>query len=1189
MGISASKKNEIMYELLEQELIKKRYYKSKKEYIFYSRELKHMLYHELGKNEKELLHREAGDIIIKYVNFGKKYILEEMIYQLSKTNRNKIALETILNKAIEYKKKHRADSQYLWELAYSIVSSNKDYEKDYNSLYILKKLVEIYFSKGKEVDIEFHIEELKKIARMQNNIYYKIKSKYFEVDYLFLKNQLKEADPILKSMYKLAARHNLYSGEIMTLYLISKQAFYRNDWYVLVDAAENLIRLSHEKNFDKFLPGIYNILGAYNKHKGNHRESIDNFQRSISYYKASDNILEIIKPINNIGGVYFEHYKDTEKALGYFKEGYELAKEHNLTYGLALFSLNLGEIYIEKLNIEKSLDYTKKSKEISLSRDDFRMTMMATINLIKIYLYRDDIKIVFDNFADLKKLVKENVMSTQLEVEYHSLLAKMYGCFGNMNKALKNIKLVKTIYIDYNQKEYNKSILNEVYFRGHLNRKISTEDKNIVFNILKNYKKENISNEALLIILEISQLSVVNREIEFTKSLIEIYKKLMPSEEIEEIEIFRKSIENVIDFDSEILKELETADINKYSLNIRFGLHYNLFINLRDKGKYKKAIYHLLKYFGNLMYVVDHIENIKLKKQYLESRKSDFIKKEVSRLIKLEFGKNINSTKLECINSKNINKYFSINEIVVSLKEDEIDSIFYSYYDKNEIKDLWELISSMGEDFQNNLDMILDYICRDTLAEKGFIVLHDNDTNNYEVVASCGKKSMEKFDLNRLVYLDREKEGIFVNKNLMDLNGNLFDFLPRENMGFLGAPIGYNNENADKELRKNTNVNYGKHKGYIYLETESYINKFNFENFKKIKSLAKLIDLIIENHKLKDISSRDRLTNAMTRKYFDISLEKFLNENFKKEVEFSLLMIDLDDFKGINDNYGHLMGDKVLREIAQKLKENIRMTDLLCRYGGDEFTIALLDTSLNEGINIAEKIRNRVEKSKVAGIGRGLTITVGVSHYPSHGKYKKELMKRGDEALYFAKEKLGKNSVASWDHISSKSDEIGSSGSQIAGRYMVDENMASTILKTTNLIEEKISIEEKGSIFLDILIKSLNAKETHLVFIEGSKIASSIVKIKNLKDSKSAKYKLNIIYKALSTRKPEYFIDWENYDGINPLSGMPNWNSIIYIPLIKKGNIKGIVYLSVPIREKEFNSNDFNLAKLLSNIFLANF
>lgn len=281
---------------------------------------------------------------------------------------------------------------------------------------------------------------------MQNNVYYRIKSKYFEVDYLLLKNELKEADPILKYMYELATRRNLYSGEIMTLYLISKQAFYRNNWYVLVDAAKKLINLSKENNFDKFLPGIYNVLGVYNKHKGNHKEAIDNFQKSISYYKASDNISEIVKPINNIGGVYFEHYKDDEKALEYFREGYELAKEHSLTYGLALFSLNLGEIYIEKLDMEKALDYTKKSKEISLSRDDFRITTMATINLIKIHLYRDDIKIVFDNFLDLKKLVKENIMSTQLEVEYHFLLAKLYGYLKNMNKALKNIKLVKAIY-----------------------------------------------------------------------------------------------------------------------------------------------------------------------------------------------------------------------------------------------------------------------------------------------------------------------------------------------------------------------------------------------------------------------------------------------------------------------------------------------------------------------------------------------------------------------------------------------------------------------------------------------------------------------------------------------------------------------------------------------------------------------
>ena len=160
-------------------------------------------------------------------------------------------------------------------------------------------------------------------------------------------------------------------------------------------------------------------------------------------------------------------------------------------------------------------------------------------------------------------------------------------------------------------------------------------------------------------------------------------------------------------------------------------------------------------------------------------------------------------------------------------------------------------------------------------------------------------------------------------------------------------------------------------------------------------------NLVLEE-KLKNLSLYDYLTTIYNRKYLDrvISREKARNKRYGNR--FSLILFDIDHFKNVNDRYGHLNGDGVLKRITAKVQEHLRAEDVFCRYGGEEFIIVLSDIGKNEAYQVAEKIRKLVEELKWDFSPDPITVSCGVTEYQSR-ETQDAMIKRADEALYKAK------------------------------------------------------------------------------------------------------------------------------------------------------------------------------------------
>ncbi len=161
------------------------------------------------------------------------------------------------------------------------------------------------------------------------------------------------------------------------------------------------------------------------------------------------------------------------------------------------------------------------------------------------------------------------------------------------------------------------------------------------------------------------------------------------------------------------------------------------------------------------------------------------------------------------------------------------------------------------------------------------------------------------------------------------------------------------------------------------------------------------------------LATTDGLTELYNHRYFQEQIRMQVEQAKRYSTNFSLIIIDIDFFKKFNDTFGHQSGDAVLRQVAQTLKKNVRSTDIVCRYGGEEMSIILPNTIKDEAFTTAQKICNRVAEKKFKLIGdkeTGVTISLGVATFPFDGDTAQKIIEAADKKLYEAKNN-GRNQV----------------------------------------------------------------------------------------------------------------------------------------------------------------------------------
>lgn len=196
----------------------------------------------------------------------------------------------------------------------------------------------------------------------------------------------------------------------------------------------------------------------------------------------------------------------------------------------------------------------------------------------------------------------------------------------------------------------------------------------------------------------------------------------------------------------------------------------------------------------------------------------------------------------------------------------------------------------------------------------------------------------------------------------------------------------------------------------------SYRRRFSPEDIKIFSFIAyqltNVLFLIRLISQIRDISIKDSLTGIYNRRYFDEILQHEYLRAKRYSLPLSLIMIDIDFFKSINDTFGHLVGDHVLKELAKIIKNSIRQVDIVARFGGEEFAVILPNTRLEEAANIAERLRSIIENTEIRINCQKIRVTIsgGVSSLKKDASSKDVLIDQADRALLKAKAS-GRNKI----------------------------------------------------------------------------------------------------------------------------------------------------------------------------------
>ncbi len=219
-----------------------------------------------------------------------------------------------------------------------------------------------------------------------------------------------------------------------------------------------------------------------------------------------------------------------------------------------------------------------------------------------------------------------------------------------------------------------------------------------------------------------------------------------------------------------------------------------------------------------------------------------------------------------------------------------------------------------------------------------------------------------------------------------------------------------NLENIEKKTQ-NKNLNVEELLKEILNEVHSLKEQNESLKVKLQEAQLQISELKEELQQTKREATIDFLTKIPNRMSFMRALRDFVRDYYERKYPFALIMVDIDHFKNINDTYGHLCGDKVLKAVAETLKLNLRARDIIGRYGGEEFGIILPGVNLAQAVSIAERLRKAVEGITIDcnGVPIKVTISLGVATMKD-GLDEEKLISLADEALYLAK-RSGRNRV----------------------------------------------------------------------------------------------------------------------------------------------------------------------------------
>ncbi len=315
------------------------------------------------------------------------------------------------------------------------------------------------------------------------------------------------------------------------------------------------------------------------------------------------------------------------------------------------------------------------------------------------------------------------------------------------------------------------------------------------------------------------------------------------------------------------------------------------------------------------------------------------------------------------------------------------------------------------DDLKRLISVILDKAIETVNAEKGSLMLYDAQDNTLQVKVVYGLKDKKHEDdiNNGIVECQKMSPDSGIAGKVFSEKKSIITNLGGNDPRFSQL----SNDNNVSSLICVPLIAKGECIGIINITNKKNGKLFNKKDLEFVEALANQAAIAVDNAQLYELATKDGLTKLYIHRHFYFLLESEIKRVQRYHHVLSLLMMDIDNFKQVNDTYGHLVGDMVLKEIAATIQKTIRHVDIPARYGGEEFTIILPETAALNAVIIAERLRERISEIEVKIDENTVlrpTVSIGIAEFPNAATGIKELIDCADKALYVSKEN-GKNCI----------------------------------------------------------------------------------------------------------------------------------------------------------------------------------
>lgn len=1143
---------------LAQNIIKKTSKMYTDEYMIVNKILQKTLYDELDYPRRIEIHKK----IVQKMQKLRVFNIYEFIWHAEKAE----LFEDAVNYCIKYKNKIKKECSHIayidiFEKIYTFISNNNNDKK----LDILIILAESYLENDNLIKCQKKIELAEKVITKPNTNKISVAKLYIikTIQEIQLKsNPEKIVRSLALAEKSTAEANNTYTQLFFDRARIAFLQYKKNYTKAIEEAKKTILKCGNLKEFKLIKTKVLLALANNQFYLNQYKEAEKTYLATLKTVKevGDTNIEDII--FNNLAIIREQIYRDFDAAISYYTK---ILKNNNISgnpLSQTLALLNLGITYSHFYDYETAYSICNQAikKIIQNSYNDkifFAYSFMYHI-LLSMCMYDKmaEIEIKIEKILKNKNIVKD---SYEINI-FNQTKAIFYYAMGNFEGANKiqdkntdsqdEIEDVESIFPSLCIN------LNKIA-QGKENSTKKLEDD--LSKIISNPKfLNNIYIIFYELIYYLRKIIIFRYDIDFRK-IIKMVLDIKCNSDYPLIKASLLFLEAYIDPQNAEKKLIEALSLieNKYTLdlsidiNIKLGLIYlNNNINMAMINfveaqklidifikklplKFRKIYFNAHHYGLPSLIICDYIN---------KDMKPDY-KNLIDALSYEQTKRLLSKNNIEKLKN---NPAFILN-IIVQTKQ---SGVF-----KN--KSIDNIIEKFTDDFLQNIKILLNFTALNLLANSADVFITTNDGKIKSLFNFGKNKAIE--EIAQLIELSTYKTA----------NVKTDD----EISSHLVIPINchYNKQTGNTVT------------GYLVFVSNKEINNFGNFGIRFCLNIENIFSFLIESYKVQQEAATDKLTSALTKKYTEDALSDLLTASKIKNSIFAILMYDLDKFKKINDTFGHQIGDTVLRAVAGTVLNILKKGQILGRVGGEEFIVLLPDTEKKQALIIAEKIRKQVEALHFDDPATKITISIGIAVFPKHGSTEKDLLSKVDQALYAAKNR-GRNQTAVWtENLESGKKKVDRLAGILTGNSLNDTKNILSFIDTASLIRRSISKAKKLEICLEKIIDATGADSGIFVYPIEGKISKNIFKYE---PTPKPEFPVNssFIIEVMSEKKELCKIDWENISRRSAITGIPNWNSTILVPVILKDEIKAIIYLVVEIRKKEFGIEDLNLANIFAGL-----